>query len=300
MGSITGIPTKAYPVGEEYLRELRVEYEAAWAKYENGEMEAMKRFYNKNPEYEARLALFKSPEERMRNFLVSELWDKYHELPKLHKDEIAEHLGEFYQTAFINGETRATDDIPVETLQLWLKIMGGDPPGSVTYNEDVSPLALTDPDIAYRMQVFYDARQSLFDYGNYLWPLQSNYFKLDKEARKQYLLEHPEVKYYWDWRDDFMLRNPDLMKYIQDDPTKQPKYESEAALLSAIEAQPQFRWEEWEAVTPYRFMNLMEDFILGDSDLSFVELEELEDIGNQLGLSADEVLERMELAYEAR
>ena len=47
-------------------------------------------------------------------------------------------------------------------------------------------------------------------------------------------------------------------------------------------------------------MNLMEDYILGDSELSFVEEEELEDIGSQLGLSADEVLERMQIAYQAR
>ena len=61
MGSITGLPLKAYPEGEEHLRKLKDDYEAAWADYEIGNHSAIEEFYEEHPEYEARLALFKSP-----------------------------------------------------------------------------------------------------------------------------------------------------------------------------------------------------------------------------------------------
>jgi hypothetical protein len=97
-----------------------------------------------------------------------------------------------------------------------------------------------------------------------------------------------------------MLRNPDLIPYIEDDPDKRPKYENIQDLEQAFAQQPRFIWLEWQQATPYGFMNLIEDYFVGDNELSQAELDELEVIGNQLGLSVAEVLDRMELAYKGR
>ena len=245
LGSLLGMPVKAYPTGEEIQRELKIKYEAAWAAYEAGDPDAVQRFYDKHPEYEARLALFKSPEERLKRFVIDEIWNTWNDLPKLNQDEVREQLGDLFQTAFLDKETRSYDGIPINNLQVWLKVMGGDPPGQFTFSDNLTPLEMTEPDVAYRVQVFYDTRNAIFGYAENIWPLQKKYYQLmEGGARKRYLFEHPELKKYWDWRRDFLLRNPTLAPYLEDDPTKLPKYKSEADLETALSAEPQFTPEE--------------------------------------------------------
>jgi len=248
MGSITGIPTKSYPVGEEILRELKDDYEAAWTRYENGDTNAINKFHEEHPEYEARLALFKSPEEKLRTFLIDTIWDKWHDMPKVNQDEVKNHLGDQFQSAFLQKETRSTESIPLNTLQYWVSIVGGTTPGKIELSDNQTPLELTDRDTAYRVQVFYDTRNRLFKYSDQVWPLQEDYYQLEEgAARRTFRRNHPILQQYWDWRRDFMQRNPDLATYLTDDPEQLPKYKSEQALQQAQAAQPQFTPEEWQA-----------------------------------------------------
>jgi len=245
LGSLLGMPVKAYPTGEEIQRELRIKYEAAWKAYEDGDPDAVQKFYDKYPEYEARLALFKTPEERLKRFLIDNIWDAWNNMPKLNQDEVKEHLGDLFQNAFIDKDTRSYDGISINHLQVWLKVMGGDPPGQFTFSDNLTPLELTEPDVAYRVQVFYDSRDTLFDYNENIWPLQKEYYQLEEgAARKKYIFEHKELKIYWDWRRDFLLRNPTLAPYLEDDPEKLPKYRSEAELEATLGAEPTFAPEE--------------------------------------------------------
>ena len=252
MGSLIGIPAQAYPPGEERLRKLADSYAAAWKNYEEtGDPALLNSFNEHNPSYEARLALWRSPEERLRTFLVDQIWDIYHNMPQLHKDELTNHLGELWQTAFLDKDTRSYQSISMDTLQVWLKIMGGDPPGKITYNENVTPLQFAPVDDAYRVEVFYNYREQQFDYYNSIFPLLQTYFQLEKgTARKAFLREHPSVLQYWDWRRDFMERNPSIAVYLTDDPENRPQFKSEADLLEAqaLEAQAQsFTPEELQA-----------------------------------------------------
>lgn len=304
MGSTLGVPIKFYPEGERRLRTQRDAYERAWADYEaiQDYDTTMGRFYEENPGYEARLALWKPPEERLKSFMIDEIWNIYNDLPDLNRRELKEQMGDMFNNAFLNKDTRSYDSIPPEELAVWLRLMGGEAPGELSPATDIPPIKLTDPDFANRMQVFYDVREFNFQYyaTDGIRDLTKKYHLLKKSERDDYLVQNPILKQYWDWRKDFMLRNPDLIPYIEDDPDKRPKYENIADLEQAFAQQPRFNWLEWTSATPYGFMNLMEDYLLGDSDLSFVEEEELEEIGSQLGLSADDVLERMQIAYEAR
>ncbi len=304
MGSTLGVPIKFYPEGERRLRTQRDAYERAWADYEaiQDYDTTMGRFYEENPGYEARLALWKPPEERLKSFMIDEIWNIYNDLPDLNRRELKEQMGDMFNNAFLNKDTRSHDSIPPEELAVWLRLMGGEAPGELSPATDIPPIKLTDPDFANRMQVFYDVREFNFQYyaTDGIRDLTKKYHLLKKSERDDYLVQNPILKQYWDWRKDFMLRNPDLIPYIEDDPDKRPKYENIADLEQAFAQQPRFNWLEWTSATPYGFMNLMEDYLLGDSDLSFVEEEELEEIGSQLGLSADDVLERMQIAYEAR
>lgn len=301
MGSITGIPTKAYPVGEENLRELRDDYEQAWTTYENGDPNAVSRFYEEHPEYETRLALWREPEERLRSFLVDNIWDTWHDMPQLHQDEVKNHLGDLFQRAFLDRDTRAYDAIPLDEMQYWLKVMGGDPPGQVTFGEGRTPLELTDPDTAYRLQAFYDTRSQMFRYSDVVWELQSDYFKLDEgSARRTFLREHPVLEQYWNWRRDFMVRNPDLAPYIEDNPEKLPTYPSEQVLDLARAAQPNLTYDEWQQVMwnngGVSLLNLVGDYLRLGEPMPTAAQKKLDNIGEQMGLSGQEVLDRIELS----
>ena len=299
LGSITGIPTKAYPVGEEHLRKLKDEYEAAWEKYEGGDPGAVQEFYEEYPEYETRLALWKTPEERMRSFLVDNIWDTWHDMPKLHQNEVKDQLGELFQSAFLSKDTRSYNSIPMNSMQVWLKVMGGDPPGQFTYSEDAHPISLTNPEVAHRMDAFYNTRAQLFQYNDVIWPLQDTYFKLEEgAARKKFRASNPLLEQYWNWRRDFMERNPDLAPYIEDDPDKRPKYPSEQALREAEQAQPALRWFEWQTVLTTPLWRLARDNLRYGDKLLDSEIEELEEVADRLGLDFVELMLRLEAAYQ--
>ena len=302
MGRILGMPLRAYPPGEEHLRKLKDNYEEAWRHYEEtGEDTKLTSFYDMHPEYEARLALWKSPEQRLRRFLVDEIWDLYHAMPDLHKNELKVHLGDLWTNAMLNSDTRSTENIPTETLQAWLKIMGGDPPGQVMFNEHVTPLEFAPEDDAYRMQVFYDTREIDFRYNEFVWPLQQQYYQLDEgAARETFRLQHPLLVQYWNWRRDFMQRNPDIAKYVTDDPEQMPTYPSLGALQAAQAAQPNFVPMEWEQLLGRAGYDLLSDYIFDDQALPPVAVKKLNDIAAQLGLDgwrdvADRVRESLQV-----
>lgn len=214
MGSSLGVPAKAYPPGEEIVREKREAYEAAWTMYEQGDLKAYGRFIDENPDYEARLSLFKSPEERMQTFLVDQLWDKWNNLSSLDKREMKDQLGVLFSEAFLSKDTRSYDSVPPEQLAVWLKLMGGDPPG--TLGGDVQPLELLPPEISSVAQFFYDTRNSTFP--NW-FELQNAYYDLPKGAqRTKFKNENPELVSYWKWRWDFLGRNPEAALYLSDNP----------------------------------------------------------------------------------
>jgi hypothetical protein len=176
----------------------------------------------------------------------------------------------------------------------------------------------------------YEEAESIF--GEDLWDHFEVYYRLkdaNSKASRQYWKDHPQLEAYGDFKE---TRLPYVAERLNELGSKLPEglpasfrqelevpqqeitreNDREAWLASQVVSYlgggsgvpyyqlPRFRWPEWQQVTPYGFMNLMEDYFLGDSGLSQSELEELEDIGNQLGLSAEEVLDRMELAYEGR
>src|SRR3990167_7575817 len=197
-----GVPVKAYPPGEEHLRELSNEYAATVEAYQDGDIDAYKKFFDAHPEYEARLMLFKDPEQRMRAFLVDQFWNTYNELPDLTRQRVVEQLGPEFEQLMLNKDTRSYGSIPAEKLGLWLKLIGGDPPGSLSMPEG-GPLALDlpDPDVAKRAQAFYDLREQQWNWDE-MRDLQSMYFRLDEEKNITVPVNQPPfVRDYYAQRD---------------------------------------------------------------------------------------------------
>jgi len=220
-----GIPVYTYPEGEEHQRLLKDEFQQAYtAEYQDGVPGALKEFFDEYPEYEARLALWKGPEERMSTFMIDQMWGVYYDLPTLHRRQMVEALGEDFQKFFMNSDTRNYEAIEPAQLYMWLTMMGADPPGSM--NVEAAPIHLASDDVAMRAQVFYDSRN--MDYPNFV-ELQNDYFALDDRSPDR--KNHP-VKEYWAWREDFFHKNPDLVPYIDDD--YQLRYPSSAAREQAF------------------------------------------------------------------
>ena len=293
-GSLIGMPAKSYAEGEFLQRSLKDDFDAAYAAYESGEdVTALTEFFEDNPEYSTRLALWKEPEERMRKFLNDELWNRYHNLPKVHKDQIREFLGPEYETLWLNKDTSSPDSIPMETLGTWLKLMGGDPPGSL--NSPAPALELAPPEVAYSAQVFYDNRIKMFpDY----YKQQNEYFKLKEKsaARKQYMRDNPELGDYWDWRKDFFHRNPDTVQYLTDD--YQFEYKSIEDVREAEAKQPTFSAEEWKQMMGPSATNLVLDNLMLGEELSPATIDKLKQFGDRFGMSYRDVLNEVAEAWK--
>ena len=294
LGSL-GIPGKIYPEGEWRQRNLKDDFDRAYTAYADGQTEALTNFFKLHPEYETRLGLFKSPEERLQLFVVDELWNKWNELPKLHKSELQDQLGDEFNELFLDKETRAYDAIPIQTMQVWLKLMGGDPPG--TLNSPVPSIELAPADLAWRADTFYKTRNSYFP--NY-FDLQDTYFALPEKSkqRKAYLKEHPELVSYWDWRRDWFHRNPEVVPYLDDN--FQFEYPSEEAYQKVQERQPFYSWDEWRQTMGPNMANLVADFVLNDDQLPEFAIDQLETMAEDMGTTYDEMLRLMRLSIEER
>jgi len=299
MGSTLGIPAKAYPEGEYLQRSLVDDYQRAWAEAEqSGDYDAVNNFNQLHPEYEARLALWKSPEERMREFLKDEIWDIWNGLPSLTKTELKEQLGDNFAEKFIDKDTRSYDSINLDEMQIWLKLMGGDPPG--TLNSEPVPIDLADPEVAWRVQVYRDTRNAYFP--EELWDIQDKYYDIpekDWKARKAYREKNPMLPAYWDWRRDWMHRNPETVPYLTEK-DYEFEYSSPEAERRAEQPQPWLTWDEWSQYMGPNMTGLMEDHFLRDYELPGVLQDRVEQLAAQLGISYSEAMSLMEESVSLR
>jgi len=290
MGSTLGIPAKAYPEGEFLQRSLKDDYQKAWELYEAGDDQAYNRFNQLHPEYETRLALWKSPEERLRNFMVDDLWGIWNDLPSLTKRELMEQIPEM-EEKFVNKDTRNYEAIEIGEMQGWLKLLGGDPPG--TLESEPAPIDLADPEVAWRTQVFYDTRRQYFPDW---YEIQSEYYDIpedDKDARKEYREANPILVDYWDWRRDWLHRNPETVPYLTDK-DYEFKYSTPQMERRAQEPQPWLTWDEWQQIMGPNASRLMRDFIDQGEPIPAVMEEQLDELAVNLGISMDELYDLVE------
>jgi len=207
----TIFPGSIFPEGELKMRGLQQEWKEARA--DGGKFED---FIDKHPEYQARLALFDEPEERLRQFLVNQIYDKYFALNKADQARARDALGGNFAQHFFQKATMSPDAVDVEQLARWAKILGGMVP-KVPETAGVGEVAQPnyyDPSFSARVQTYYDMRDKLYpDYG---W-LSQTYYNLPKgPQRKAFLRQFPRLKTAWEWSDAFKRDNPDLAPYFNE------------------------------------------------------------------------------------
>lgn len=239
----TLFPAGILPEGELIQRGLKVEHAKAWEDYKNGNPNAINEFFEEHPEYEARIALFKTGDERMREFLKSTIWDKYMALDSKNKRLVREQLGDNFTEYFLDKESRDYEAIDIETLAHWSQLLGGYIPDTELtkmirdlpmYKKE--SLQVYHPEVVAQVNAFENQREER--YPNYK-ELQDMYYSLPEEPksiRKGFLSGYPELREYWDWKRDYYENYPLVEQYYDD---MKSRYEDEQSLYQTMGAEPQ-------------------------------------------------------------
>jgi peptidoglycan hydrolase-like protein with peptidoglycan-binding domain len=223
-GAIQAVPTlvfggSLFPEGELRLRGLVDDFRRALEARDDGDDEALDKFFTDHPEYEARLALNDPPEERLKQFLISEVWDRYSQLERPNRSRATGQMGDKFRDAFLNRETRSYDSITIEELARWSQMLGGAVPATeetapVIENPE-PPVELYPPQLAQQIIEYQDERRERFP--NY-YAVQQLYFSIpetDRAGRKRVLQRFPQLKEYWDWKRAYEETHPDMQPYFE-------------------------------------------------------------------------------------
>jgi len=200
-----------FPEGEQIQRDLQQEFSKA---IDSGDSKAVATFFDEHPEYRARLLMsdWNNPEERMKNFLVSEVWNRWRDLPDLYKREAQEQLGPLFQEAFLDKETRSYDAIDNDTLAYWSQVMGGYTPEVEGGSRVISGgLQFSPAQTAQEYQVYQDTREK--EYPG-ISALQEFYFALPEAQQQIFMDNNPQLQKYWDWRDTYLAQNPEVIPHV--------------------------------------------------------------------------------------
>lgn len=218
-----------FPEGEQKIRALREEFQAAIETNNVGE------FFDKHPEYQARLLSFAdTPEEKMRKFAVSAIWRMREELPDLRRKAIEKQLGVDFERNFLDSETRSVDSISLDKLMTWARAFGAAlPEATKGYGENLK-FDLPSSAEEERYGWYYDEKDRLFP-GISDINERYNAFPKGSAERKAYLKMHPELIQYWNWNDGIKTQYPEI-KELQKEVSNQiyPQFEIDINDISPI------------------------------------------------------------------
>ena len=182
----------------------------------------MTTFFEDHPEYEAYLAKGKEPEERLRSFMIGNIWDAYMSLGDTNRKAATQQMGEEFEQAFLDKETRSYDSIDVATLTSWAQMLGTLIPRTeqtMPQIEQPAPaLDLYDPQVTMITDKFFTDRKE--KYNDYYF-LERGYYSLPKSDRPAYLAKFPRLREYWDWKKGYYNKYPELQPIFKGQVFKQ-------------------------------------------------------------------------------
>jgi hypothetical protein len=223
------LPTGLLPEGELDQRGLGDVYSRARQEYNAGNPDALERFFDQYPEFETRLALWDAPEERLRQFMISDLWEMYSGLGSFEKQQVREQFGPMFQNFFLDNETRDYNELDVETLAYWTKLLGGTTPRTAETSAlndmpDVmmDRLQMAPPEDAAAVNAYRKNRNDLFPN----WYAMSQWYFGSKPGaeRKAFLQQFPELKEYFDWNRAYKAQHPVIEQYVAAEPSEEYDY----------------------------------------------------------------------------
>jgi hypothetical protein len=200
--------------GELKMRGLKPEYDNAWRKFEAGDEEAINTFFDNHPEYYARLALYDEPETRLHQFLIDSIWKKYMDLDVENRRLAREALGDEFLNSFLNKETRSYDAVSDETLARWSQTLGKSEMPEQVANVQGGQVEYYDQAMVQAITIYKAEKERQFP-NIAMW--QEQYYALPAGAqRKAFLQQYPQLKAYWDWKDDYAEKHPEIVPYFDE------------------------------------------------------------------------------------
>jgi hypothetical protein len=198
-----------FPEGEMGARDLQAEFAQAIENNKTAE------FFDEHPEYEARLQMsnWDNPEAQMKNYIKSQIWDKYFEMSDLDQKRVKEVLGEDFETYFINKETRSYDSIPIETMLGWAQQLEGEIPENAPRFKSGEEFELSPEAQAQAYETYYTARKSQFPNISSIEALY--YSSDDPEAKNKVEKLFPQLREYKNWQAQYFAENKDVVPLIK-------------------------------------------------------------------------------------
>jgi hypothetical protein len=238
-----------FPEGEQEQRKLQLEYNQMMAKYNSGDTSAYRKFFDDHPEYTSQMMAWKDPQERLRRYLISDIWSAYNAQPDLHKTETRQQLGKVFQDAFLSKETRSYDAIDTQTLTMWAHMLGSKPLQTQPAPAGAQ-LQLSDDKTTAAVQAYDDARKKLFpDIGN----LDSLYYSLPQDQQATFAKQYPQIQQYSKWRTAYLANHPEII------PNVTGQDEQETSNLGSAPAEVQAFVYKYRAAKEKNFPNLDEE-----------------------------------------
>jgi hypothetical protein len=213
-----GFPGDLIPEGEAEQRALAGKWQRALWLYRMGDDSAINTFLDEYPEYELRLQSFDDPEERLRSFLIDQIWTDYRELGSGNKELISQQLGRDFEESFLDKETRNTDAIPLPLLAQWAKALGGQAPVSPQVPQSgvtLPPpdLNLLTPEQDQEITTYRETRDAKFP--NW-YALGQRYYSLPPGAqRRRFIEQFPEYAAYTAWNRRYKKDHPTVQWFGQ-------------------------------------------------------------------------------------
>jgi hypothetical protein len=206
-----GFPADIMPQGEAAQRSLGGKWQRALWLHRMGDNTALQGFLDEYPEYELRLQSFEDPEERLRSFLIDQIWTDYRELGSGNKELVSQQLGSDFQDAFLDKETRNYDAIPLPVLAQWARALGGQAPESPQV--PLSRVQLPPPDLNKltpaqdeEITTYRETRDAKFP--NW-YALGQRYYALPPGAQRQrFNATFPEYADYRAWNNRYKKEHP--------------------------------------------------------------------------------------------
>lgn len=202
-----------FPEGEQEMRSIATEYSRALeAYYDNGQKDALTKFWDEFPEYEARIASNNTtdPEKLLRTFLRSRVWEQFNKLNSYEKQNVIESFGQTFELSFLNKDTRNYDDITTETIASWAKTLGSEIPEELETATEI-PGAKLPEEAATILNTYLQERDSKFP-G--ISETLNKLYSLDVDSQAMMRKNTPIIDEYQNWRNKFIANNPAVAEYL--------------------------------------------------------------------------------------
>jgi hypothetical protein len=203
------------PSGELEYRGLKQEWNEAWKRKDGGDDKAITKFFEDHPEYEAYLAKGKTPDERIRGFLVGKIWDGYMALGPTDKKQFSAEAGDTFKQSFLDTETRSYDTLQVDQLAQWAQMLKqpvpATPATAATLAAPPASVPMIPADVTAITDKYFTDRTAKFP--NY-YAAQQQYYNIpytDKSGRLAFLRKNPEYDEYRKWQQAYYKKYPDLV-----------------------------------------------------------------------------------------